>query len=268
MYEISDTRSSGMKAKTLRLGILGIVLVFSLIFTACPTNGGGDEEDVATEEDKAPEEDVTPEEDKTPEEDTETFVNVAADFSLSAGQAGLTLISAQKSSKTGIVTINLGGTISSPSDFVTLFSPGGAEKVAGNYAYVSFSLASVLMPVKDQVIAIRQENDAFRYYSNSDPGSGNLLAEQPAKPVFGGAEPNIYIPASPAVPLKWKANAANAFTQNDAENCQFIVSSVASPKTITLGISTWSANEDSAVKTGDVALIIVDYTALTINSGS
>ncbi|MDR1210755.1 MAG: hypothetical protein LBK40_00840, partial [Spirochaetaceae bacterium] len=127
-----------MKKKTLMMGILGILLVFSLTFTAC--SSGGDDSNTS---------------------------NVSADFTPTALQSGLTL-SAQKNNDTGVITVTLRGTISQPGDFEAQFSPGGPDKPAGNYAYVNFSLASVIMPVADEVIAIRQDNDALRYYANTD----------------------------------------------------------------------------------------------------
>jgi hypothetical protein len=229
-----------MKTKRLPMGILGTLLVFSLIVTACPTESDNN---------------------TIVEDDVETFADVSGDFPLIAGQAGLTLVSAQKSNKTGIITITMGGTINKPSDFETLFSPGQPERPAGNYAYVSFSLASVIMPNAAKVIAIRQENDALRYYT----GSASLLTELPTAPAFGNVEPNIYVPAQ-GTPLKWKANDVGAFTLSDAANCQFIVSSTASPKTVKIDITTWSANTTGATKTGDVATVILDYSALTINA--
>jgi hypothetical protein len=120
------------------------------------------------------------------------------------------------------------------------------------------------MPVADEVIAIRQDNDALRYYANTDTAAGNLLATEPSAPIFAGAEPNIYVPDAPAMPLKWKANASNDFDENAAGNCPFIVSSAASPKVITIDLTTWSANTFGATKTGDVATVIVNYDGLTI----
>jgi hypothetical protein len=241
-----------MKTNILTTGILGMMLVFGLIFTACPTEADDDDDDTNGNE--------------TTKEPAETFTDVAGAFPLAEGQTGLTLVSAQKSDKTGIITIKLGGSIGQPTDFEDNFSPGGAGKPEGSYAYVSFSLVSLLEPINDKVIAIRQENDALRYYANSDPEAGNLLAEPPEKPVFGGEEPNIYVPASPDMPVKWKANAAGTFDEDTAANSMFIVSDAASPRIITIGITTWSANEDNATKTGDVATIILDYSALEITA--
>jgi hypothetical protein len=134
-------------------------------------------------------------------DDDSNTSNVSADFTPSTLQTGL-ILSAQKNNSSGVITVTLRGTISQPADFEAQFSPGGPEKPAGNYAYVNFSLASVIMPVAAEVIAIRQANDALRYYANTDTGAGNLLAAEPAAPVFAGAEPNIYVPAAPAMSLK------------------------------------------------------------------
>jgi hypothetical protein len=245
VYEFSDKEFS-MKTRIVTSGILGITLVFSLLFTACPTD---------PDDNKAGKEDVV-------KEDPETFIDVSGDFPLAAGQTGLNLVSARKSNKTGEITITLGGAITQAADFVALFSPGGSQIPTGNYTYVSFSLVSVLASISDQVIAIRQENDALRYYTT--PGSPSLLQTEPMAPIFAGVEPNIYVPESPAMPLKWKANAANVFDGDAAAEMQFIVSSTASPKTIRIDITTWSANQVGAGKTGDVPTIIVDYTGLNI----
>jgi hypothetical protein len=233
-----------MKTKILTTGILGMMLVFSLIFTACPTDPGGLPPDTQTEE--------------VPE----TFTNVAEDFPLAEGLEEVTVVSARKSDKTGIITIELGGSVSQEDDssFNDTFGTGSEDKPEGGYASVIISLASLLEPISDQVIAIRQENDALRYYQGLTEGGG-LLDTLPESPVFGDALPNIYIPEQ-GMPVKWKAYDENAWA--DDRDFSFLVSSAASPKTVTIGITTWSVNEDEATKTGDVATIIFDYSALTV----
>jgi hypothetical protein len=236
-----------MKTKVLTTGILGILLVFSLIFTACPTEADDDDEG-----------------------ETTTPVNIT----LESGQTGLTLISAVQGNSSGVITVTLGGTITPAGDFVANFSPGGGGKVTGNYAYVNLDLGDAIdwAAIASNVVAVRQENEALRYYtkaSEATDAAANLLGEEPTKPVFkdggtGSGEPNIYIPAKPAKPLKWKAMDPGA----DKDDWRFIVSSTASPKTITVDITTWgtvNATASAPASGVPVATIIIDYSALTIN---
>ncbi|MDR2177000.1 MAG: hypothetical protein LBP20_03030 [Treponema sp.] len=237
-----------MKTKILTTGILGILLVFSLILTACPTEADDDPPTTPS---------VTP--------PAETFTNVTANFPLADGLDDLTIV-AWKSDKTGVIAITLSGSVSQEdnSGFNNTFGTGSPNKLVGNYASVSVSLASLLEPVSDQVIAIRQENDALRYYQGLTDGGG-LLGSAPPTPVFEGALPNIYIPEQgQGTPVKWKAYDEGAWEDTEDGDFSFLVSDAASPKTVRFDITTWSANEEDATKTGNVATIIIDYSAVTI----
>jgi hypothetical protein len=229
-----------MKSKLNMTGILGVLLVFILIFTGC-SNGTTDDE-------------------------VETFTNVSADYPLTTGQSTLTL-TAKKSDTTGIIYLTVSGTVTAANTSQTAWTNNWNEKgnITGNFAAVSVDFKGVFTDANvAKILAIRSESQALRYCTDwvAQNGHQGLLPLPPTVAYHWGA--NLWIPAdSSQLPVRWKAYGIGEIPAND--NLIILIWDGASPKTSKLEVTSWTSfNGDIAEgKIGDIATIVFDYSAVT-----
>ncbi|MDR1306690.1 MAG: hypothetical protein LBK74_03855 [Treponema sp.] len=230
-----------MKSKLNMTGILGVLLIFILIFTGC-SNGTTDDELVAT------------------------FTDVYADYPLTSGQSGLTL-TAKKSDTTGIIYLTISGTVAAADTSQTAWTNNWNKKgnISGKFAAVSVDFNGVFTTANvAKILAIRSESQALRYCTDwvEEDGHQGLLSSAPTVAYHWGA--NMWIPSNPSqLPVRWKAYEAGLIPANDS--LLILIWDGASPKTSKLEVTSWTSfNGDIAKdKTGDIATIVFDYSAVT-----
>jgi hypothetical protein len=232
-----------MKKKFL-IGLIALLSV-SLFFLGCPTEGDDD-----------------------PPPAAEPTINVTDDYPLAAGQSNDLTVTALQGQTTGTVFI----TVTTPENPLTgqndlsgggsIWDPKGSNAPAGKWTGIAFDFSTVFTNASTNYYAVRQENQALRYYK----GYGDIITDAPPSAPVAITTRNIYI-TDDATPVKWKLYNKNDFNDGIID---LILWSNAASRTITLTIADYGT--DNTIYTSGpvtsssthVARIVIDYSGVTI----
>jgi hypothetical protein len=240
-----------MKRKLFSLAIL--VMVLSLAFIGCSSSSDDDD---------------------GPPPNEETFTNVTTSYPreivTDLSSSSLTIASAQKSDTSGIVYITLGGEVETDFQYITTIgsTPTGEwdnlwgdpavasfNPLAGKYGTFVFKPFTSITDVNTLNIAIKQTNDALRYYTDL----ASLEAAPLTVPFEGSGPGGVYIPSSSDTATRWKKY--DPYTT--ASIFEVLLWSGAANKTITLEIQSFIGSPaDPAVEGTDYTVlgtIVIDY---------
>jgi hypothetical protein len=113
-----------------------------------------------------------------------------------------------------------------------------------------------LIPAGSTNTAIRQENQALRFYTSW--WSSNQLDTLPTGPK--AADPSVYIPSvASETPVRWRVY-GGPFSADDTLG--FLMQSNAAEKQFKIDVDQYDAATDGASKTGDIIEVVVDYSAV------
>jgi hypothetical protein len=227
--------------KKFAIGLIALLSV-SLFFFGCSTDDDGDDDKVTGE----------------------TFTTIGS-YPLKDGQTGLSS-TAKRSNSTGIVYIKVTGEVDA--NPTTTFGTKGPSAPAGKWSQIEFDL-SAACDDGDKYYAIKNTNDAFRYYTGATHDF-ITTSSAPTAPVKRPPDtnPDVYIPTTGNA-FKWKIYDTVGGNSN-ASLFEVLVWSSANPKIITLEIREYedytTYDPDTSTYTA-VETIVIDYSAITYGSG-